>query len=267
MAVPPVVIAAGIQAAGSLAGALAGKKKAPKAPDYSALIPQINASTTERKRLAESTRSSLAPINQKFGTDAKDLSAALLSKTKAAGSEYLDQASNAASLRSRSLVDSLKQDVLDAQPDITQSLKENLAATGGLQRGSARVAFREQATNAAREVARGSTAIRQDELASRQKALDTIFNTNQDALLKATGLDYDTAKALAAMGRVDLLREAAELAAAEQDRTNALLGIAQNNMAANTAAQAARNQNRADLNSALIGSDTNLLTTLLTKRD
>src|SRR5262245_6841946 len=97
----PALIAAGIQTAGTLAGALAGRKKTPKAPDYSGLTAQVDASTAERKRLAGNTRTELAPINQNFGNQAHDLTSALLSKTKAAGSEYLDQASNAASLRSR----------------------------------------------------------------------------------------------------------------------------------------------------------------------
>ncbi len=265
--VAPAVIAAGITAAGSLASALASKKKAPKTPDYTPLINQVNAATTERKRLAGETRAGLAPINQEFGDKATDLSKALLSKTQAAGSQYIDQASNAASLRGKSLTETLRQDVLDAQPDINQNLRESLAATGGLQRGSATSAFREQATKAGSEIARGSTAIRQDELASRQKALDTVFNTNQETLLKATGLDYDTIKALASMGRDDLIAEAAELAAAETDRANAMIGITQNRNTADLASQAARNQNRADLNSALIGSGTNLLTTMLTKRN
>lgn len=265
--VAPIVLAAGISAAGGLASALASRRKAPKTPDYTPLINQVNATTAERKRLAENTRSSLAPINEKFGTDAKDLSAAMLSKTKAAGSEYLDQASNAASLRSRSLIDSMKQDVLDEQPGITQSLRENLAATGGLNRGSANTAFREQATNTANQISKGATAIRQGELASREDALKTIFNTNQDTLMKATGMDYDTIKALASMGRDDLIQEAAELAAAETDRANALIGIAQNRNASDLASQAARNSNRSDMNSALIGSGTNLLTTLLTQNN
>ncbi len=262
----PLVASALIQGGTTLAGSLMNKKNKPKTPDFSSLIPQVNNAADKRGNIAASLTGKLAPVNEDFGNKADTLVDTLTAKSGQMGQQYLRDASGAASKLGANLSDQLKQRVGEAQPMISRGLRSNLAATGGLSRGSANTAFREQATEAGRQIGQGEQELANQELASRQKAFETVFNADQDTLARATGLDYQTLQSLVSMGRQDLISEAAELIAAEQDRANGLLGIAQNQMTAGMAADAANVNRKTDLISTLTGAGSNLATAAMLSR-
>lgn len=116
-------------------------------------------------------------------------------------------------------------------PAAQQAIRENLAATGGLNRGVAIRALQQPVLQAAQQASDQGFQIQQQaaqrNIARQQQALDTIFNTGQGAALQRLGIDRETADVLLQTGRSDILDRAFKLAGIEAGRTQGLLDIEQ----------------------------------------
>jgi len=114
-------------------------------------------------------------------------------------------------------------------PAAQQALRENLAATGGLNRGAAIRPLQQPVLQASQQAADQAFNIQsqadQDTIARREQALGTLFNTEQGAALQKLGIDEDTARTLMETGRSDVLGRAMQLAGIEGQRTQGLLDI------------------------------------------
>lgn len=265
MAIDPTLVAsgAGTGAAGGpvgaavggavgLAASLLGKKRKINTPDLTPLINQANAGADRQEQVAHGLTTSLAPLSSQYKTDALANSAGLKTQVAALGKGFQadqaklgeDQATNASN--------TLKQNVLAAQPEIQRSLRESLAASGGLERGAAPAAFARAGEAAANQIGQGEAAIAQQKIAGLQDASQRVFGANTDAVSKATGLDSNTLQTLLSSGRQDLIQEAQSIMQAERDRTSNLLAITQNSNTQNLASQTATAQGQNSLIQSLL---------------
>jgi len=114
-------------------------------------------------------------------------------------------------------------------PAAQQALRENLAATGGLNRGAAIRSLQQPVLQASQQAADQAFNIQsqadQDTIARREQALEGLFKTEQGAALQKLGIDKDTARLLMENGRSDVLERASALAGIESARTQGLLDI------------------------------------------
>lgn len=238
-------------AASGIAGSLLNKKA--KAPDYSGVMRELDASGARQRDITASVRPQTTTLNNKFGTDANSLTAALQSKSQAMGREYIRDAGSASTNLGNNLADTLKQRVLRNTPELQRSLREGMAASGGLNRGAVGAGMSRVAVGQAQELGSGLRDISAQELAAKNKAIDTVFNTDQDTLRTATGLDYQTLQKLLDSGRTDIITEAANLLDSERSINSAKAGILGAGADSASAASAASAANQNDLISALLG--------------
>lgn len=114
-------------------------------------------------------------------------------------------------------------------PGTQELIREQLGATGGLNRGAAIRALQAPVLQAAQTASDQGFQIQQDAAARdinrRQVALKTIFDTGQGAALERLGIDEQTANTLLKTGRADIIDRAMALAGIEQNRTQGLLDI------------------------------------------
>lgn len=237
MAIAPIV--AGV-ASGALGGLLSKKAKA---PDYSGVLRELDASGRRQREIATSVRPQTTVVNQEFGSNAASLTAALQNKSRAMGRDYIRDAGSSATSLGNNLADALKQRVLRQTPELQRQLREGMAASGGLNRGALGAGLSRVAVGQAQELGSGLRDITAQELAAKQKAIDTVFATDQATLKTATGLDYQTLQTLLDAGRTDIIQEAANLLDSERSINSAkagILGAGADAASASSAASAAR---------------------------
>jgi hypothetical protein len=230
---------------------LFGKKA--KAPDYSGVLKEFDQSRQRQNDITASVRPETTKINEKFGTDASSLTAALQQKSGALGRGYIRDAGTSATNLGNNLADSLKQRVMRETPEMQRQLRESMAASGGLNRGAVGAGMSRVAVGQAQELGSGMRDITAQELAHKQQAIDTVFNTDQDTLKFATGLDYQTLQKLMDAGRTDIIQEAANLLDTERSINSAKAGLLGQGADAASAASAANAANQNDLISAIVG--------------
>ncbi len=238
-------VGAGVGGAVGLAASLLAPKRKINTPNLTPLINTANQGADKQVQLAQGLTSSLAPVNAQYKTDAMANSAGLKTDVAGLGKAYIDaqtkNAGDAATLASNTL----KQNVLTAQPDIQRSLRESLSASGGLDRGAAPAAFARAGEAAANQIGQGEAAIQTEKLKAVNDATQKVFGANVDAVTTATGMDASTIQTLLNSGRQDLINEAQSIMQAERDRTSNLLGIQQNGntqqLASETAGAAGEN--------------------------
>lgn len=247
MPFPIVPVVSGI-AAGALGGAF-GKRA--KAPDYSGVLRELDKSGARQRDIATSVRPETTKLNEQFGTDAGSLTAALQAKSQALGRNYIRDAGSSATNLGNNLADTLKQRVLRQTPELQRQLREGMAASGGLNRGALGAGLSRVAVGQAQELGSGLRDITAQELAAKQRAIDTVFNTDQDTLRTATGLDYQTLQTLLNAGRTDIIQEAANLLDSERSINSAKAGILGAGADAASAASAASAARANDLVAAL----------------
>jgi len=116
-------------------------------------------------------------------------------------------------------------------PAAQQNIREQLGATGGLNRGVAIRALQQPVLQASQQAADANFQTQQQaterDIARRTVALDTIYQTAQGAALQKLGIDRETAQVLLENGRADILDRATALAGIESGRTQGLLDVEQ----------------------------------------
>lgn len=126
-----------------------------------------------------------APYQQQIAGQVNDATNA----TTALGNQYVADTTNASDAMGSSLSDSLLQKTMQANSQTDQALKENLAATGGLQRGGADAAFQGQAATVANTIGQGQQSIVQQQLAARLGAMGTAYGNNTGMIQSGLGLN------------------------------------------------------------------------------
>ena len=116
-------------------------------------------------------------------------------------------------------------------PAAQQNIREQLGATGGLNRGVAIRALQQPVLQASQQAADANFETQQQaaqrDIQRRTVALDTIYQTAQGAALQKLGIDRETAQVLLENGRSDILDRATTLAGIESGRTQGLLDVEQ----------------------------------------
>lgn len=228
-----------------LTSSLLAKKKKVNAPDLTGLINTANAGADKQISLAHGLTEALKPGEAQYKTDATANSAGLKTQVAGLGKDFMAEQEKLGEAAASNASNSLKQNIISAQPDIQRSLRESLAASGGLGRGASDVAAARVGQTAANQIGQGEAVIAQQKLEGLQNASQKVFGANVDAVTKATGLDADTLNTLLNSGRQDLIQEAQAIMSAERDRTSNILGVQQNantqNLAAQTASAAGSN--------------------------
>lgn len=241
MSVVPLLVMAGT----SLASSLMNKKKKVGTPDPTNLVTASNVGADTQIRTAQGLTKALQPLSATYKTDSAANSSALKADTAGLGKAYLESMKTLGDEAGTNASNTLKQNVLAAQPDIQRSLRETLAASGGLDRGAAPVAAARAGQEAAAQIGQGESAIAQQKIANLEAATTRVFGANTAAVTQATGMDQDTINTLLASGRQDLISEAQAIMQAERDRTSNLIGIQQNanttKLAAETASAGGQN--------------------------
>lgn len=231
---------AGIIAAGA-AGSLLGKKKV-KTPDLTPLFQANDASAGTQKQTAQALTGKLAPLSDTYEQNRGNLSQSLVDSVASRGKQFQAEQATLGDTAARNLSNSLRQNVLSAQPEIQEQLRSSLAASGGLQRGAAPAAFARAGQEAARAIGQGEATIQQQRLQGLQQASQQVFGADVGAVSQATGLDADTLNVLLSSGREDLIREAQQLIEIERNRVSNQLQLQQNQNTAQLAQDAARAQ-------------------------
>jgi hypothetical protein len=238
--------------AGGLMGGLSGKKK-PKTPDMAAITNTMNQSAGRQGEIAANVKGQLAPLTSEYATGVRGLSDSLVDKTKAAAGEYLQNQATASEGMGRSLTDTLKQNVLSQQPELSRQLRESMAATGQLRSGASAAAQAGLANQLAQQIGQGQREIATQDLQSRQRALETAMQMNDGALQASTGLNKDALQAIFTSGRADLIDEATALINIEANRAGGIVGAQQNQITYDLAKQSADAANSNQLGSSLTG--------------
>lgn len=249
MAVP---IAAIVGAAG-LAASLSKKNKVSPIND-SGMREAVNAGADTQIRTAQGLTSAMQPLSATYKADSNANSAALKNDTAGLGKAYIESMKTLGDEAGTNASNTLKQNVLAAQPDIQRSLRESLAASGGLDRGAAPVAAARAGQEAAAQIGQGESAIAQRKIANLEAATTKVFGANTAAVTQATGMDQGTINTLLASGRQDLISEAQSIMEAERNRTTNLLGIQQNTNTLKLASESAKAGGNNALMSSLLGS-------------
>jgi len=195
-------------------------------------------------------------LEQKFRKEQQDIGQGFMDTSKQQALEY------GRNLTGIDTADLVKQRQGQAQelafrnlPAAQQAIRENLAATGGLNRGAAVKALQQPVLQASQQAADTSFAIQAqadaENLARKQQAVENLFSTQQGATLQKLGIDKNTAMYLVEQGRGDILDRASALAGIEGSTTQGLLDIEQRRQQYEAAKESANKAKRAQLYSTL----------------
>jgi hypothetical protein len=225
MPIPAPVIAAGVQLGAQALGGALGRKKRPAAPDYSGLINTINQSGGRQRGLITGLRPKLASMTDRFSQDRRGLTNHFVDTIAGQGRNFVSDIGDASGELAQAESAAGRSRILSAQPELNQSLRETLAASG-LNRGGALLAGQGRINQTlGREVGELERGVTQRSLQAKQDAIKTAFQTNASAAERATGIDADTMERVLASGREDLINEVNELIAEERNRTQSITGF------------------------------------------
>ena len=229
---------------------LFGKK--PKGIDTAALQAILNQGADKQRQIIETGFQDVAPLRGEFEQ-----------RRQALGQSFEQGANQRAQQFGQQLQQVESPDFVRRQqakarelafrglPAAQQNIREQLAATGGLNRGAAITALSQpvlQAAQAARDESFNiEQAARGRDIARRQAAIQTVFETGQGAALERLGIDRQTANVLLETGRSDILDRAFKIAGIEQGRTQGLLDIEQTRQLQEIARDQAKNASRGAL--------------------
>lgn len=237
---------------GGLAGGLLGKKKV-KTPDMMAIRNEINNSAARQGEIASNVKGQLAPLTANYDTGLRGLATNLQDQTKKNADQYVVDQENASSALNRNLSDTLKQRVLETNPELQRNLREGLAASGQSRNGAAAAAQAGLSNQLAQQIGQGQREITTMDLQARQQALAHASQMNDSALQAATGMNRNALTAVFNSGRQDLIDEATALINIEANRSAGIAGALQNQNIYDLASQFAANANSNQLQSSLTG--------------
>lgn len=210
VAAAPAIISAG----SALAGAF-GKRKKPKAANVTPLLESIQQGAERQRQQVGTLRPALQPFTQKFQAGTEQALKSAQEAGRASSAKYLEDIGRTFDQTGDRFANTLSQRVMEQQPALNQQTREALAASGGLNRGSASRALVDVNRGLATDLARGQTDLALQQAQEKQNAIrgatEKIFNLDQDFVKTKLGVDRDTLATVFSTGREDLIREAMQL--------------------------------------------------------
>ena len=184
---------------------------------------------TEQRSLISGIRPQLNPLGDQFRSGSLGAAQTAQSAAEGRNKQYLGDVLSGGQDLEKAQSAALQRDVLAAQPELQQQLRESLAGTVGLRGGAASRGAQRLATQAQAGIESGQEAINRDALARREQArlgaLESNRGVTENLAQQALGIDLNTLQAIYSSGRQDLINEANALLSEAQGRTNALTGI------------------------------------------
>lgn len=217
------------------------------------LINEANRSATTQQQLANQLLEKLQGYNAPYKADIAGQVAGAKADTSALGNKYISDVSNASNQLGSSLSDSLTQRIMQANQGNTQALREQLAATGGLQRGGADAAFLGNAANVTNQIGQGQQGIIQQQLAARLGATDTAYGANQSMVGTGLGLNTGASGTVLNNNVNATTNNGNSLLGIEQNRSQNVMGALSADNNQSLASSLANKQNMGNLLGAGIG--------------
>lgn len=224
----------------------------PKGFDTAALQRMIDAAAQTKAGVVRGAFERLPALNKQFGLDRAALGRAFETGENQRAQQF---AQGLQQIESPEFVGQQQAKARELAfrdlPAAQQAIRENLAATGGLNRGAAITALQQPVLQASRAASDTGFQIQQEanqrNIARKQLAIETIFSTGQGAALERLGIDRDTANTLFKLGRSDLIDKAMAIAGIEEGRSQGLLDVEMLRQQQGIAKDQARRQQTAQL--------------------
>jgi hypothetical protein len=245
--------------ASSLMGSMLSNKNKKAKVNTEGLTSITNQAASQQRGIANDTYTALQDSLKNYGTEAGQLGADYEGKANQIGEDYqkslstLGQADKDAAERAIAM----KSRQSSAQiPLAQQSIREALAATGGLRTGSAGRALAQPVVQAQQQTADLADTLAIQNLgkqsARQEKGVDALYNSKAGAALQRFGLDKETMNTLLQSGRTDLITRATQLLGISSQEVANLLGIGGINVNNSLAQTAAANANQNSIVEALM---------------
>lgn len=258
---PAPLIAGGALLGGGLLGTgLFGKQGGGPSPiNTRPLNDTVARGRDEQQNIIRNLRSQLQPITDRFGTQLQETLAATQGKREALGNKFRADVEAGLNREGSQLFRTLSEQALRNVPAIQNQLRETLAATGGLQRGSANVALSQPLLDANAAITQGAQDIALQNQQFLNQNLQRTFELDDNFLQQELGINRDVLIQALNSGREDLIQEATLLLDEAQQRQADLLGIDQFAISGQIAQDAAKRQERLQRQSDLIGAGSSIL--------
>lgn len=182
------------------------------------LASMINAAGQEQQNLIRGLRPQLSPLSESLRSQTSAEAARARQEAARMGQDLTNVPTELADRQSAQL----RQQVLEAQPEAQQQLREALAASGQLRTGRAARGAQDLAVQAQRAITTGQENIQQQALADQLRARELAFQNDANFLERELGLNQDVIQAIFNSGREDLISEANALIGEAQQRNQGL---------------------------------------------
>ncbi len=255
------LIAGGALLGGSLLGAGLTSKGggSPKPIDTRGLRDTVIKGRDEQQNLIRQLRPGLQPLTDRFGNQLQDTLAATQGKREALGNKFRSDLEQGLTNQGSQLFRTLSEQAFRNVPAIQDQLRQTLAATGGLDRGSAGVALTQPVLDAQAAVSQGAQDIALQNQQFLNQQLQRTFELDEEFLNTELGINRDIIIQALNSGREDLIQEATLLLDEAQQRQADLLGIDQFAISGQIAQEAGQHAERAGRRADLIGAGSSIL--------
>ena len=263
-------IGAGVSAASALGG-LFGKRKKPAPVNVTPLMTTIQQGAQRQREALAGLRPGLQPFTQNYQTGINQALNTAGESGRASSAQYLQDIGKTFSPEADArLANTLSQRVLEQQPALAQQQREQLAATGGLQRGAASRASTQLSNQLAQDLSRGQTDLALQQEQQRQGALreatTKAFDLDQNFIQQKLGINKDTLATVFNTGREDLIREALGLLGIDANTTQQQLDLQKFGLNQDLARSTAGAQGRNELLNTLLQGGLQGLSTYFTQK-
>lgn len=220
-----------LSGAGSVvAGLINSKKKLPKV-DMTPIFDTINKNKGANELLINGLDEQMKPLYEQYIASLNQGGDEYQQGITDVGQNLLDKTSalydpNSAAVQAT--LAALKQQTYSTLPGTLDSLRANLAATGGLGRGGASKAITQAILAPAQQYGQQAMNVQADQLNKQQSnvqnALNTIANMDETAITNVFGMTKDQASNILQFGREDLKNQLADLISNNNAAASATMG-------------------------------------------
>jgi len=228
MPFPLAAIPAIASVGSSIAGAF-GKRKKPAPIDVTPLAKTIQQGASRQRQAVGNVRPGLAPFTGNLVGGTNQAVQEAEQARRGLSSQYLSDVGRTFDNTGEEFANTLSRRLSQQQPAAQQALRENLAATGGLNRGAASRASTNLAGDFARSLAEGQENLAlnqaQEKSGAIRAATEKIYGMDEDFVNKKLGVSRDTLATVFQTGREDLIREAEALLGIDRSESDQMLDL------------------------------------------
>ena len=262
MALPVAALAAGaiLPAVGGIAKGMFSKKS--KAPDLTPLFEMIAQSGAAQRDIINKLPDELKPLWDDYQKSNASASENLKTGTAGIGQDLMERtAANFGDDVVEGQINLLKKQTFKDLPEQQKAIREALAASGGLARGTTGTQLSKSVIDAYGRLSEGSADIRNQNLirkqAATQQAIQTVASMDNQTVQNIFNLDKDQALQILTGSREDVKDQFTNLINQSQAELNAKLGVAganiQNQFYASEANRASSNAQTGNIIDAITG--------------